>query len=88
MGVPFTLKDCMEVQGLICTAGIINRRELRSESDATVVARCVQSIVYDFLLEKNVDFVSFMRLVGLSVVLIMFITLTCIFSSSKMHNKG
>uniref|UniRef100_A0A914WW59 Amidase domain-containing protein n=1 Tax=Plectus sambesii TaxID=2011161 RepID=A0A914WW59_9BILA len=39
LGVPFTLKDCMEVQGLICTAGIINRRELRSESDATVVAR-------------------------------------------------
>lgn len=38
-GVPFTVKDWIETEGLICAAGIEERREYRPRHDATVVAR-------------------------------------------------
>lgn len=38
-GVPFTVKDWIETEGLICAAGMAERREYRPRHDATVVAR-------------------------------------------------
>ena len=38
-GVPYTVKDWIETEGLICAAGIAERREYRPRHDATVVAR-------------------------------------------------
>ncbi|TKR93934.1 hypothetical protein L596_008296 [Steinernema carpocapsae] len=43
LGVPFTLKDCIEVEGLVCTAGISCRRDVVSEKDAEVVKRVKNS---------------------------------------------
>ncbi|VDK48612.1 unnamed protein product [Anisakis simplex] len=39
LGVPFTLKDCIEVDGLKCTIGISSRKDLVSNKDAEVVKR-------------------------------------------------
>ncbi|CAJ0962849.1 unnamed protein product, partial [Mesorhabditis belari] len=39
LGVPFTLKDCIEVGGLPCSNGIYSRRYTKAEKDATVVER-------------------------------------------------
>ncbi|CAJ0577543.1 unnamed protein product, partial [Mesorhabditis spiculigera] len=39
LGVPFTLKDCIEVAGLPCSNGMYCRRETIAEKDAAVVAR-------------------------------------------------
>ena len=38
-GVPFTVKDWIETEGLVCVAGIEERRDYRPRHDATVVAR-------------------------------------------------
>ena len=38
-GVPFTVKDWIETEGLICAAGMAERREYRPRHDATVVSR-------------------------------------------------
>ncbi len=38
-GVPFTVKDWIETEGLICAAGFEERRAYRPKRDATVVAR-------------------------------------------------
>jgi fatty acid amide hydrolase 2 len=43
LGVPFTLKDCIFVDGLICTAGIPNRRHKRMFEDADVVRNMKQA---------------------------------------------
>ncbi|KAK0425657.1 hypothetical protein QR680_009304 [Steinernema hermaphroditum] len=43
LGVPFTLKDCIEVEGLVCTAGISCRRDVVAEKDAEVVRRVKES---------------------------------------------
>uniref|UniRef100_F1KVM0 Fatty-acid amide hydrolase 2 n=1 Tax=Ascaris suum TaxID=6253 RepID=F1KVM0_ASCSU len=39
LGVPFTIKDCIEVDGLRCTIGITSRKDLVAEKDAAVVQR-------------------------------------------------
>ncbi|VDK20434.1 unnamed protein product [Anisakis simplex] len=39
LGVPFTVKDCIEVKGMHCTAGLVNRRDMVASEDADVVAR-------------------------------------------------
>ncbi|VDK18498.1 unnamed protein product [Anisakis simplex] len=41
LGVPFTVKDCIEVKGMHCTAGLVNRRDMVASEDADVVARTV-----------------------------------------------
>lgn len=38
-GVPFTVKDWIETEGVVCAAGIEERRDYRPKRDATVVAR-------------------------------------------------
>ncbi|XP_076179172.1 fatty-acid amide hydrolase 2 [Ptiloglossa arizonensis] len=38
LGVPFTTKESIEAKGMLHTMGIINRRDFRSQEDATVVA--------------------------------------------------
>jgi amidase len=38
-GVPFTVKDWIETEGLICAAGLEERRDYRPMKDAVVVAR-------------------------------------------------
>lgn len=38
-GVPFTVKDWIETEGLVCAAGIETRRDFRPKRDATAVAR-------------------------------------------------
>ena len=38
-GVPFTVKECFELEGMPNTAGIAKRRHAKSTRDATVVAR-------------------------------------------------
>lgn len=39
LGVPFTLKDCIEVDGLYCTVGISYRKTVKANRDAIVVKR-------------------------------------------------
>lgn len=39
LGVPFTLKDSIEVDGLHCTVGISYRKKSVSNKDAIVVQR-------------------------------------------------
>ncbi|VDM25004.1 unnamed protein product [Toxocara canis] len=39
LGVPFTIKDCIEVDGLRCTVGISSRKDLVAQKDAAVVER-------------------------------------------------
>ncbi|VDD95154.1 unnamed protein product [Enterobius vermicularis] len=39
LGVPFTLKDCIEVEGLVCSVGMTYRRDTRPDKDAIVVQR-------------------------------------------------
>uniref|UniRef100_A0A914CQP3 Amidase domain-containing protein n=1 Tax=Acrobeloides nanus TaxID=290746 RepID=A0A914CQP3_9BILA len=39
LGVPFTLKDSMSVEGLVCTVGIPSRRNTVAEEDAEVVQK-------------------------------------------------
>jgi amidase len=38
-GVPFTVKDWIETAGVVCAAGIVERRDYAPKRDATVVAR-------------------------------------------------
>ncbi|GMT29190.1 hypothetical protein PFISCL1PPCAC_20487 [Pristionchus fissidentatus] len=43
LGVPFTIKDCMEVQGLKCTYGVHYRKETVAEKNSVVVQRMLDS---------------------------------------------
>ncbi|XP_064537761.1 fatty-acid amide hydrolase 2-A [Drosophila montana] len=38
LGVPITTKDCISVKGMLHTAGLYSRRELRAENDADAMA--------------------------------------------------
>lgn len=38
LGVPITTKDCIQVKGLLNTAGIYYRKDYRSPEDATVIS--------------------------------------------------
>ncbi|KHN78371.1 Fatty-acid amide hydrolase 2 [Toxocara canis] len=39
LGVPFTVKDCIEVAGLRCTVGLASRRHAKATEDAAVIRR-------------------------------------------------
>uniref|UniRef100_A0A915BV84 Amidase domain-containing protein n=1 Tax=Parascaris univalens TaxID=6257 RepID=A0A915BV84_PARUN len=39
LGVPFTVKDCIEAAGLKCTIGLATRRDVKAVEDATVIRR-------------------------------------------------
>ncbi|XP_060521620.1 fatty-acid amide hydrolase 2 [Cylas formicarius] len=39
LGVPFTTKDCIAVEGLIHSAGLYSRKDTRAEKDALAIAR-------------------------------------------------
>ncbi|KAL1497434.1 hypothetical protein ABEB36_008408 [Hypothenemus hampei] len=43
LGVPFTTKDCIAVKGLIHSAGLYSRKNIRADADATVIARLRQA---------------------------------------------
>ncbi|KAF8368724.1 hypothetical protein PRIPAC_86553 [Pristionchus pacificus] len=43
LGVPFTIKDCMEVEGLKCTYGVHHRKDVIAEKNAVVVQRMLES---------------------------------------------
>lgn len=37
LGIPFTIKECISVQGQPCSAGLYSRRDIRMEEDAPAV---------------------------------------------------
>uniref|UniRef100_A0A9J2QA68 Amidase domain-containing protein n=1 Tax=Ascaris lumbricoides TaxID=6252 RepID=A0A9J2QA68_ASCLU len=39
LGVPFTVKDCIEAAGLRCTVGLASRKDVKAVEDATVIRR-------------------------------------------------
>ena len=39
LGVPFTVKELIEVEGLPCTAGVVARKDVIAEADAPLVSR-------------------------------------------------
>ncbi|GMR54368.1 hypothetical protein PMAYCL1PPCAC_24563, partial [Pristionchus mayeri] len=43
LGVPFTIKDCMEVKGLKCTYGVHHRKDTVAEKNAVVVERMLEA---------------------------------------------
>jgi amidase len=52
-GVPFTVKDWIEVAGLVCAAGIPERREMVARKDAIVVTRMKEA--GGIVLAKTID---------------------------------